>query len=148
MISENDINMHDLWQSQYFCHVSALLDISPLILWRFIRFVTNQPIILWHSFKFITDEQPFVTFYWIHHGWRTNSPVSMDPPVIYCLRGMNISCWSHMSDWHQNIITCHLGPCVGLAYMSAWAKFYFKKIKMLKMGVEPRTSRLWLPLGF
>jgi hypothetical protein len=46
----------------------------------------------------------FVTFYKIHHGWRTNSPVSMDSPIISCLCGMNISCWSHMSDWHQKPI--------------------------------------------
>jgi hypothetical protein len=45
--------------------------------------------------------KPFVTFYKIHHGRRTNSPVSMDPPIVFCLRGINISCLSHMSDLHQ-----------------------------------------------
>jgi hypothetical protein len=41
----------------------------------------------------------------------------MDPPIIFYLCGMNISCWSRMSDLHQiktffqyqNIILCHLG---------------------------------------
>jgi hypothetical protein len=48
----------------------------------------------------------------------------MDPPIVFCLRCMNISCWSHMSDWHRiflllkyNIMSpwwpacmpCHLG---------------------------------------
>jgi hypothetical protein len=48
-------------------------------------------------------------FYQICHGWRTNSQLSMDPHVVSCLPSLNISCWSHMSDWHQNIISCHLG---------------------------------------
>jgi hypothetical protein len=47
---------------------------------------------------------PFVTFYKIHHGCRPNSPISMDPPIVFYLCGMNISYWSHMSDLHQKII--------------------------------------------
>jgi hypothetical protein len=72
-----------------------------------------------------------VTFYQIHHGWRTNSLVSMDKPIVSCLCGMNNSCWSHMPDWQRykifldywNIISCHLGgPHVRLA--SGWPTCY------------------------
>jgi hypothetical protein len=84
-------------------------------------------------------------FYKIHHEWRTNSPVSMDP-IVFCLCGMNISCWSHMSDLHQktvfsyyrNIIFCHLsGPYVS----SAWDEFFLDETqKGVRMGFEPATS--------
>jgi hypothetical protein len=58
-----------------------------------------------------------VVFHKIYHGWRTIISISMDPPIVFWLCGMNISCWSHMSDLHpkklffdyQNIILCHLG---------------------------------------
>jgi hypothetical protein len=33
-----------------------MLDIRPILLWRFLIFVTNRPIILWHFFTFVTDE--------------------------------------------------------------------------------------------
>jgi hypothetical protein len=42
--------------------------------------------------------------------------VNLDAPIVFCLHGMNISCWSHMSDMHRkrffyyrNIILCQLG---------------------------------------
>jgi hypothetical protein len=105
-ILENIINMHDLWRSQYFYHGSASLDIRRIILWRFIRFIINRPIILWHSFIFITDEQPFVTFYKIHHGWRTNSRVKfiMDEESIV------ESAWTHLSFIAYMTWTYHVGP--------------------------------------
>jgi hypothetical protein len=78
-----------------------MLDIRPILLWHFLRFITNQPIILWCFSHSSQINKPFVTFYKIYNGWRTNSPVSMDPPIVFCLRGMNISCLSHMSVLHR-----------------------------------------------
>jgi hypothetical protein len=51
----------------------------------------------------------------------------MDPLIVSCLCGMNISCWSHMLDWQQkkfelpkyNIMSLG-GPNVSLA----WAVFF------------------------
>jgi hypothetical protein len=141
----NVINMINLWQSQYFCHGTTSLDIRPIILWCFIRFITNRPIILWCFPHLSQINQPFVTFPKIHHGWRTNSWLRMDPPIVSSLHGMNISCWSHMPDWHRktlflnyrNIILCHLG---GLHSISDWIEFFFSmKLKILKIGIEPTT---------
>jgi hypothetical protein len=59
---------------------------------------------------------PFGVFYKIHLVCRPNSPVSIDTRIIFHLRGMNISYWSHMSGLHwkknyyQNIILCQHGP--------------------------------------
>jgi hypothetical protein len=78
----------------------SMLDTSPILLWCFLRLVTNRPIILWLFSHSLQINSPFVTFYKIHHGWRTNSPVSIDPPIVFYLCGMNISCWSNMSDMH------------------------------------------------
>jgi hypothetical protein len=85
--------------------------------------------------------KPFVTFYKICHGWRTNSPVSMVPPIIFCLRGTNISCWSYMSDLHQffyywNLILCHLGSPHD-TFALGWPD---ETQKGVKMGFEPATT--------
>jgi hypothetical protein len=107
----------------------CMLDIRPIPLWLFLRFITNQPIILWHFSHWSQINKSFVTFYKICHGWRTNSPVSMDAPIVFHLCGMNISCWSHILDLHRfvwlpkyNIMshwwpTWHIGD--RLAHMSA-----------------------------
>jgi hypothetical protein len=67
---------------------------------------------------------PFGVFYKIHLVCRPNSPVSIDTRIIFHLRGMNISYWSHMSGLHwkknyyQNIILCQHGPtyCILLTW--------------------------------
>jgi hypothetical protein len=93
----------------------STLDTRHILLWCFLKFVTNWPIILWHFSYSSQIISPFVMFYKIRHGWRKNSPVSMNPRIVFCLCGMNISCWSHMSDLHRklfyyrNIILYHLG---------------------------------------
>jgi hypothetical protein len=86
---------------------------------------------------------PLLMFYKIRHGWRTNSPVSMDPPIVFCLHGMNISCWSHMSDLHRkkNLTTKYnnMSPwCPHASSPLDW-NFFKMKLKMLKIGFEPMT---------
>jgi hypothetical protein len=93
----------------------------------------------------------FVTFYKIGHGWRTNSPVSKDRPIVFCLRGMNISCWSHMSDLHRknffsywNIILCHFGGpydtlVSGWPTLSMTLTIFLTQISML----DTRPILLW-----
>jgi hypothetical protein len=79
------------------------LDTRPIILWRFPRFITNRPMILWRFSHSSQINSPFVTFYKIRHEYRTNSPISMDPHIVLCWRGMNISYWSDMSDLHKKL---------------------------------------------
>jgi hypothetical protein len=98
--------------------------------------------------------KPFVTFYKIYRGWRTNSPVSIGPPLVFCLPDMNKSCWSHMSDLHrktffgyQNIILCHLsGPHAS----SAWTDFFKWNSKCWKQGLNPQPHGHWkhISLGY
>jgi hypothetical protein len=90
--------------------------------------------------------KPFVMFCKIHHGWKTNSLVNMDPPIVFSLRGMNISCWSYMSDLHQknfcldyrNIILCQLGGLydtlvLGFEPMTPWSSEAFTTRLLLQL---------------
>jgi hypothetical protein len=137
MILKNVINMHDLWWSQYFHHGSTSLDIMPIILWHFIRFITNRPIILWRSFKFVTDEktlwfimddEPIVQSTWTHllflayMAWiyhvGPTCQIGTEKKLFFGLPKYNI-----MSPWWP---TCQIG--VRLAHMLAQLGLNFFKL--------------------
>jgi hypothetical protein len=82
--------------------------------------------------------KPFVTFHKIRHGWRTNSLVSTNPPIVFCLRGMNISCWFHMSDLHKKnfwLPKCNI--------MSSWWPTWHMSYPIFMP--KPSTHRMYDP---
>jgi hypothetical protein len=168
MFCENVINLHYLWCSQYFRYGSACWILGPYFYDIFSDSAQTGPLSC-DIFPHLSQiSSPFVTFYKIRRAWKTNSSVSIDPPIVFCLRGMNISCWSHLSDLHQikmffllpkyNIMsplwpTGHIGVMV--AHMSAQLgmKFYFFRRNSKGCGEwglnpQPHGHRKPLPLGY
>jgi hypothetical protein len=71
------IDLHYLWRLQYFRHGWVCWILGLYFYDVFSDSSQTGPLycgIFSHSSQM---NKPFVTFYKIHHGWRTNSPVSM-----------------------------------------------------------------------